>query len=407
MRPYNYNPYISGSYPIDGDLQFGFESELIRLEPAFEFYALEAGLGLTETGTPESLSQALKSFCLSLPHGDKRKVMRKHQGPDFLPETLHRDDTGNVELVMGPEKNLPAFLAQMQWVNEKIGVGSLQAMVSLPREKFFGPEPQEGAKAHLGWLNFFNELDVLERIELGRERLAREPGKGPVRSFLHPYLGPMTAVRHRLLRKFIRENAVGNMFDEENIIRPARRDQSFKFVGSTAYRPDIAGPSRICFEIRDAHRDPELLLNRLARVIFYWSKGVAAFRPFAEIPPFDSAAAFELLPEPVKAWLAGICPNRAPEAVKAFEIPRFTYEVFRNFAYPLRDWSPWQEALGFSAESLLKAQENYVQSLSAFAGTPGDAGLLRAQEALVAFGTESGLYEAFRAKETELAGGSI
>src|SRR6218665_2408987 len=149
MQAYNYTPYISGSYPIDGELQFGFESELFRLEPAFEFYGLEANLGLSSTGSPESSAQALKLFCKSLPHGDKRKVMRKRQGPEFLPETLHRDDTGNVELVMGPEGNLPSFLAQMQWVNEKIGVGSLQAMVSLPREKFFGPDPAEGAKAHL------------------------------------------------------------------------------------------------------------------------------------------------------------------------------------------------------------------------------------------------------------------
>jgi hypothetical protein len=407
MQAYNYTPYISGSYPIDSDLQFGFESELFRLEPAFEYYEIDPHLGLPSASTPEGQSLALKAFCKSLPHGDKRKVMRKRQGPDFLPETLHRDDTSNVELVMGPEGSLPAFLSQMQWVNEKIGVGSLQAMVSLPLEKFFGPNPAEGAKAHLGWLNFFNELDVLERIELGRERLAKEPGKGPVRSFLHPYLGPMTAVRHRLLRKFIRENAVGNMFDEENIIRPARRDQSFKFVGSTAYRPDIAGPSRICFEIRDAHRDPELLKNRLARVIFYWAKDISAFRKFADLPPFDSAAAFELLPEQVKAWLAEICPNRAPEAVKAFEIPRFTYEVFRNFAYPLRDWSPWQEAIGFGGEKIQAAQAAYVSRLAAAAGTPGEKGLLRAQEALVAFGAESGLYGAFRAKEDELAGGSL
>lgn len=404
MQAYNYIPYISGSYPIDGELQFGFESELFQLVPAFEYYELEPSLGLALTGPTEGLSQSLKAFCKSLPHGDKRKVMRKRQGPFFLPDTLHRDDTGNVELVMGPEGNLPAFLAQMQWVNEKIGVGSLQAMVSLPREKFFGPNPAEGAKEHLGWLNFFNELDALERIELGRERLAKEPGKGPVRSFLHPYLGPMTAIRHRLLRKFIRENALGNMFDEENIIRPARRDQSFKFVGSTAYRPDIAGPSRICFEVRDAHRDPELLQNRLARILFYWAKDTAAFRAFAEIPPFESAEAFDLLPAPVRSWLAEICPNRTPEAVKAFEIPRFTYEVYRNFAYPLRDWHPWREILGFDADKLASAQKAYVERLSTAAGTPGEAGLLLAQEALVAFGSECGLYESFRAKENELAG---
>jgi hypothetical protein len=407
MRPLNYSPYISGSYPIDRDLQFGFETELLHLGPAFEFYDLEPTLGLPENLDEEEKSRALKSFCQSLPHGDKRKVMRKLQGPAFLPETLHRDDTGNVELVIGPEANLADFLRQMEWVNEKIGVGSLQAMVSLPHERFFGPNPSSGAQEHLGWLNFFNELDILERIELGALRSEQEPTKGPIRSFLHPYLGPMIAVRHKLLRKFLRENALGQMFDEENILRPARRDQSFKFVGSTAYRPDVAGPARICFEVRDAHRDPDLLKNRLARILFYWAKGLAPFAAFSDIPPFDSAAAFELLPPAVKNWLAETCPNRAPEAVKAFEIPRFTYEIYRNFAYPLRHWAPWQEALDFSAEKLVNAQAAYVRRLSAAAGTPGEAGLLRAQEALVSFGRECGLYEAFRAKENELAGGSL
>jgi hypothetical protein len=330
--------------------------------------------------------------------------MRKKAGPDFLPASLHRDDTGNVELVLGPTDSLDSFLHQMKWVNEEIGVGSLQAMVSLPREQFFRLSPSKGALEHLGWLNFFNELDILERIESGRERLARDPAQGPLRSFLHPYLGPMIAIRHKLLRKFLRENSVGGMFDEENIIRPARRDQSFKFVGSTAYRPDIAGPERICFEIRDAHRDPELLLNRLSRVIFYWSKGIDSFRPYAEIPPYDSAAAFELLPLEVKQWLAEICPNRAPAVVKLYEIPRFTYEVYRNFAYPLRDWRPWQELLGFDQAQLAKAQESYVSALFSAVGTAGEPGLLLAQKALVEFGAACGLYESFRARESKIAG---
>lgn len=377
-----------------GALQFGFESEFTDLEPVLAFYEPLPETGLTGSGP--ALAAAVVAYCRGLEHGDKRAVLRRKDGPDFLPETLFRDDTGNLELVLPPVTGLAEFWAQVQWINSHLGVGSLQAMVSLPRENFFGVP---GAREHLGWLNFFNELDVLERIERGRARL---PGQG-LRTFLHPYLGPMIRLRHRLLAKFLRENSEGRMLSAEDLIRPARRDQSFKFVGSTAYRPDVAAPARICFEVRDAHRDPELLRERVARVLFYWRRSLSAFERYAEIPPFDSAAAFSSLPEEVQAWLIRETPFRAPAAVLPFENPRFTYEVYRNFAYPLRDWAPWLELLGMrERERVRAAQASFVADLSAATALVGAAAMVAAQTAVIRFGEASGLHALFRAEEARL-----
>lgn len=378
--------------------QFGFESEFGNTERCLEFYELRPEIPLI--GSPDS---SLRAFCLSLSHGDKRTVLDRKPGvgPAFLPAGLHRDDTGNVELVMGPYDSFEAFERETSWVNENLGVGSLQAMVSLPPERFFGPEPKIGAELALGWLNFFNELDILERMKAGRKRFEARPDQDPLRSFLHPYLGPMIALRHRLLKKFLRQNALGEMLDEESLVRPARRDQSFKFVGSTAYRPDIAGPKRFCLEVRDAHRDPELLQNRVARIIFYWGRSRAGFAAFADIAPFDSAQAFESLPLKVQTWLKEVAPSRAPEVVKDFEKARFTYEVYRNFSYPVRDWAPWSKALGFSESRTLQAQGEYVLGLENLAAK--NASCRDAQGLLARFAQASGLYEEFRRQEEILA----
>ena len=377
-----------------GALQFGFESEFTELEPVLAFYE-----PLPETGLSPSapgLASTLLALCRSLEHGDKRPLLVRKDGPDFLPATLFRDDTGNIELVLPPVTGLAEFWGQIQWINSYLGTGSLQAMVSLPRMSFFS---ESNGRDHLGWLNFFNELDVLERLVRGNAR-----GPGPVlRTFLHPYLGPMIRLRHKLLAKFLRENSQGRMLEADDLIRPARRDQSFKFVGSTAYRPDVAAPSRICFEVRDAHRNPDLLRERVARILFYWRRSLGSFERYADIPPFDSAEAFSALPHEVQAWLERETPFRAPAAVLPFENPRFTYEVFRNFAYPLRNWSPWLELLGVEGgERVRNAQKIFVDELRASVSLSGEAAMAAAQSATARFGAMSGLHELFLAEERRL-----
>ena len=393
----DYRPRLLGLPPKP--FQFGFESEFGDATRLFSYYAPTA-----EVPAGEDTNASLRAFCLSLPHGDKRTVLEKKAegAPDFLPPGLHRDDTGNVEIVMGPFEDAARFRAEVEWVNENLGVGSLQAMVSLPPADFFGPA-ETGAQEVLGWLNFFNELDLLERMERGCRRFEKDSSREPLQSFLHPYLGPMIAVRHRLLKKFLRENAKGEMLNPEDLIRPARRDHSFKFVGSTAYRPDIAAPARFCLEVRDTHRDPELLFNRIARIQFYWSRPRDKFAAFAEIPPFDSAAAFEELPPNVRAWLQSIAPAKAPAVVREFEKALFTYEVFRNFSYPWRNWGPWAEILGVDLQQVKGARDACLARLER--AMQNGEGRLGAQGAIVPFARESGLLEGMLAFEHKLMEG--
>lgn len=373
-----------------GRVQFGYEAEysLSEMGPWLHYYEpVESGVAKAEAEA--WLHQKMRH----LSHGDKGALLKKKAGPDFLPDTLFRDDTGNLECVLGPLESLAAFAAQSSWIEKNLGIGSLQAMLSVERERFF----QTPWQAHLGFIAFFSELDVLERLARGAGRAE------PARNFLHPYLGPLVSLRHKLLRKFLRENSQGNMLTPEELIRPARRDQSFKFVGSTAYRPDVAGPARVCFEVRDAHKNPDLLRNRMARLLFYWSKELQPFQRFSEVPPFDSATAFDALPESVRDWLKQVVPFRAPPEVLAFENPRFSYETFRNFAYPLRAWEPWLEILGATPgfyESVKLARGKYVSELETAASR--EESHPAAQRALCRFVSESGILAVFLGAEARL-----
>lgn len=396
-------------YPFSGigsgSFQFGYESEFAAAElvPLFSHYAPAAQFGV---GHWKSLRVAekvswVREAISNMQHGNKSTVLERISTEERLPFSLFRDDTGNLEMTTAPVNTLAEFESQTKFI-ESIAVGSVQAMVSMPKDKFFAmlPDPSAAGLAHLGWLNFFNELDIIERLVKGAVRFKQKPQIDPVRSFLHPYLGPMIGLRHQLLKKFLRENALGNMLTEEDLVRPARRDQSFKFVGSTAYRPDIAAPDRICFEVRDAHKDTDLLRNRVARILFYWQRDLNVFLQFSSLPAFDSAAVYDSMPAETKAWLEKITPFRAPPEVMEFEKPRFTYEVFRNFSYPMRDWNSWLLSLGAEDQrrKIQEAQQNYLKKLEVISRRPS-AGTREAQGALAEFALESGLFEIFRRAE--------
>ncbi|RZA08123.1 MAG: hypothetical protein EOP11_05755 [Proteobacteria bacterium] len=387
----------AGLRALGGEIQFGFESEFSEIEPLLEFYGPAEGLGIS-LETPRITALRVATLCSNLDHGDHRAILVKRGGPDFLPRELFRDDTGNVELIMPPRASLAQFWEEVSWINAHLGVGSLQAMVSLPRDAFFA-----AGMGHLGYLNFFNELDTLEKLAAGHAKA--QTGKLPGNNFLHPYLGPMTELRHRPLRKYYVENARGNLLSGEAIERISRREHSFKFVGGTAYRPDIAAPNKICFEVRDAHRSPERLRERLARILYFWrrERELNSLNRFAGGPAFDSGISFSALDSARQALLIRACGIQIPARVLGHAKPTFAYEVFRNFAYPLRNWAPWLELLGEgNNERVDSAQRRYLAGLDQASGLGDGKAREAIQRSLGEFAEESGLVELFRAEEMRI-----
>jgi hypothetical protein len=390
-------------------IQFGYEAEFQphEIRPLFAFYQpVETWIPLAhwQLLPDEDKISRTRDILGQLEHGNLSVLfVRKSDAPDSLPQYLYRDDTKNLELRFGPTSTLAEFQKQARLIEENLGIGSLQAVLSLSQKDFFADD--DSVQKHLGWFGFFNEMDILERLVRGYLWSESYPQSQVMKTFAHPFLGPMIEVRHRLLRKFLRENAKGEMLDEESLIRPRRREHSFKFVGSTAYRPDIAAPHRICVEIRDAHKDPELLRQRVARIIYYWQRDLSAFRRFSEVPAFDSDQSFASLPSSVQDWLKITIPFQGASHILNYDKPRFCYETFRNFSYPLRDWTAWLKALEASSlqiETVDQAQKNYSNRLKNLLCLSGLEAKIELQKSLARFSMESGLFVLFREVEKRL-----
>ncbi len=376
-------------------VQFGLEAELDRpdfvIEKGTPLFAVESSWVSLSF---EEKSESFRRRARSVTFGEKPNLFRYQDRLD-----LHLDDTGNLEWTLGPSQDFPKLWLEFESLSEELGSASFQAMVSFPKEKVFS---RHSVSEILGWFHFFQEFEILERAIEGLQ-LFRSKGRAPLQTFLHPYLGPMVQVRHKYLKKILLANAQGQGFDEESRKLVRVREQSFKYVGATTYRPDIGGPERIALEIRDAHRDKHKLQRRVLRVLHYWCDSLKQFSTFGEIPPFDSEKTFLSLPQEVKEFLETELKREMPERVKEFPKAKFVHETFRNFAYPFRNWSSFLEVFGQipKLSQVEIAQENYLEKILKLKkqSLSSSENKIFLQLFLCEFVEESGLFEIFAREE--------
>lgn len=386
--------------------QFGWESEL-RPEEAARLLELYEPIDASWEGNK---IQWLAAKIHSLPIGNKTALLKRSAtAPDTLPPLAYRDDTKNIELRDGPFSSLEEAMKSLRDFSQLAGVGSLQLTVSQPTTRFFA-KGIASAEEQLGWLSFFSERDVLERLAEGQERKRKGYTGELTKNFQHAFLGPLSRRRKKALAEYLRANAVGGLWDREALLWAGLKDRSFKFVGGTAYRPDIAGPERVCFEVRDAHKNLALLESRALRIVRNWSGDLSSFSVFAPMPSFDPEVDFEKFSKEAQAMLERLFPCRAPEAVHAWPVSLSLHQTYRNFAYPLQAWDAWLPLLGVLSSELHSYQHKYlnkIESLVQEESKDGTAAKLAVQEALSEFAAESPLFPAFLRKERDLgvAGG--
>jgi hypothetical protein len=148
--------------------EFGFESELLSSELALDKYLpLFVGAQELQQKSSHQRSEVLAKCLKSLKFGEKKEVLHSKE---FLP-SLHRDDSGNLEWTLGPKEKFSELREEATLINKEVGESSYQAMVSFLFEKFF--LNSNSAAQSLGWLNFFHELDILERAVIGKNRWDR------------------------------------------------------------------------------------------------------------------------------------------------------------------------------------------------------------------------------------------
>ncbi|WP_413613031.1 hypothetical protein [Bdellovibrio sp. HCB-110] len=415
--------FAKGSAKTAGkEIQFGFESEytINELAPFTNFYGPTPESGISKQAwlsmPLESRMGWIKEKLKSIPFGAKDPVlvlMEKSPELGFLPSKLIRDDTGNVEIILDPVSDFGTWKKQVQWVNRNFGVGSMQSMVSQPRETFYADTPgykEVAFKENLGYFNFFHQADVLERMASGAQKFQNDPTKEVMKPFLHPYLGPMMKMRHKKMVNTLEAISDGQVLTKEDLEAVVRREQSFKYIGSTAYRPDIGGPHRMSQEVRDAHKDEGLLIDRTARSVFYAQQGRSAFMNMADVAAFDSMATFSQLPTNTQAFLKKIFPVKAPKQIQEFENALFVHETYRNFSYPMKSWRSTLQAIDRMdlVKTVETAQATYMTELQKIENDLNSGHITveqasaQVQGALAQFAINSKLHEAFKKFEADI-----
>lgn len=399
-------------------IQYGFESEYLHHEATvlLQNYMPDKSI---YNGTKEqwlSLSHEQRANFIEsrsqeiFPYRQKGKLIKISEDPELI-EVLPPSfvfDAGHYEVVLDPMDSAEELAKKIKVINAKLGVGSMQMTISHPIEKDLlikSKQLQEQIKAEtLGYYNFMNEMDTLAKLTQGYERYLTNPNSETVKSFNHPWLGPMTRLKHERLESIMTNVLAGKQYTDDELVKMSSLVVSHKFIGGLSFRPDVAfKKSRLASEVRDCHQNVKCIENRLMRETYFLMKGKTEFTRFRDLPPFDSESTFDALPRDIRTTLKTVFP-------KYGNYSQVEMELYRNFAYPLRNWSKHIEVLGKpELENLIvQAQNDYKAALHSIAKDFADKKIDKSEArhrimgALGEFSKKSGIADAVKEKFEEL-----
>lgn len=383
---------------------FGFESEytIDQTVKILKFYApahlpATEWLSLKDEQRVEWLRAAVKRKMLGSKESGLIKITEE---PDlnFLPEKPIFDDTGNLELIIGPFDNYLEWRDNVKKLNATFGVGSQQAMISAPVESLFPADHRKSLSETEGVFNFLHEFDTLSRMFEGFVKYQKEGNKEVLRTFYHPFLGPMTLAKQKYMHLHLDNLARFHKTDFDGFFVT-----SSKYIGSTTPRPDIGSKlGRMGAEVRDAHNSETKLFEKTDRISLFFLADRSQMSRFEQLNAVDTLNDYNKFSPETRSALEHLFPSRKDQTFgAAHEV--FALDVFRNFSYPLKDWN--QALMSLSRIDLLsrvlKAQEDYSISLNKITSdlNSGKTTTLQAriavQVACAKFSSDSGLYDAF------------
>lgn len=371
--------YAAGYENVKGrHLQYGFETEYTWAEsaPLLDIYIPDPSI--TGVSAPD---------WLAMPMTKRRELIAEYENKIFpqrepaavflmtdnaalravLPKKIILD-SGRFELVLPPRDSLEQIFNDIDVINKYLGTGSMQLTISSPRPErgLSKSEKREFARKTLGHLNFVNDRDVLEKLHSGFLRAKIDPSIPAASSFNHPWLGPMTLKKQSRLKKWIALIGEGEEVSRQHMELLSTEISSSKFIGGVAFRPDVAAyDRRIAFEIRNCHKSMGCLEQLALRETRFLQRSAESKESdFADLEAFNAVGLYDQLPSPVRKMLKDLFPRYSD-----YEEGLVDVEVFRNFTYPLKDWSPWIGQDQALQSQVSKSQMRYLARLKDLAET--------------------------------------
>ncbi len=365
----------------DGHFQISYESEYLFSESGVLLRDYAPAEDIISRSKWQALTDEQRIDWVKSKFGDKPEYataagLKRIIEVDFLPEELIVDSTGNLEIVINPPlDSYKQWEKVVDYIVNKYGAGSQQAMISKPREAAFSPSRfnLDMEHQHLGWLNFTNLYDMFEKLDNGYTRYLKDPTKLTAQFFDHPFLGPMTKIKRDTLEQYLLGNNKLEFYDDDSKQYVRKSDASFKYTGGPAYRPDIAGPIRWAWEIRNAHKDTAGLKAKVLRDLEAHKQGLEDYKIFSTVPAFDALKEFERLPLYVRNSLVEIFPSKADPRFQYGAKEKLSLETYRNFAMPLMDMDILVAALSDTYDtkelnrnlySVRKARLDYIHDVN-------------------------------------------
>lgn len=207
------------------------------------------------------------------------------QTPPFLSRRLLKDASGQVEAADNQVSvRIQEVSEELEWFWTHIGPGSIHGHVAFHRNR----PAISGAE---NYLKFDSEISMARALRRSFDK-GQSTGAQPGRILGYPYLGSM-------------DLSVYSTFQEAFSVSPFKKhfkNPKTKFFYGTTFRPDLYGPHRVGFEIRNCLGNKECIERKMRNLQRQLQTQFAAFRGIEPGPLLSKAHYWKTTAKHPKLW---------------------------------------------------------------------------------------------------------
>lgn len=249
--------------------------------------------------------------------------------------------------------------------------------------------PEQIKDINLGFLNFYHDYDILQKLSLEYQKTINDPAAEIAKNFVTTNMGPTNKNIQNELNQLL-QNAANGANDDLAPIYSAGIEFQTNALGNAV------------FNINDNADNVEILFEKMLRLTYFLEHNRQVFSQFSQWDAFDPEVSFSSLPQPVKELLTNLYPDDTTSAAQ-------------NLSWPLRNWDKQLQTINKAdiTDAVTQAQHRYIEELSLIQNNlqeeviSVDTARLQTQNALGKFAHDSKLYDSLHAIESGFANNTV